>query len=114
MAQRCEAWTPLLESRMRRTFVVLMTVGISACGTAGTSGSGANTETRSMDYLTCVSQQRAYANQYRAAGASVYDVNLGTSSGKAIRICGGDGSVLVTCSSPDRKMIIHKSSYRCR
>lgn len=99
---------------MRSALLVLMTIGVSACGTVGTSGSGANTETRSMDYLTCVSEQRAYANQFRAAGASVYDVEVGTSSAKAIRICGGDGSVLVTCSSPDRKMIIHRSSYRCR
>lgn len=74
---------------------------------AGGSASGASSTTQDMDFDHCLRRIREMSQAY-GAPINVVETNLV----RTVRFPVSDGSVLVTCSRPDRKMILTQSSRR--
>lgn len=84
----------------------------SILGGCASTGGGGDSSTKNMNYYECLSQKKEMANGYKPL-TRVVEVDTGSNLFKTTRICSSDGSVLITCSKPDNKMIITKSSHRC-
>jgi hypothetical protein len=66
-------------------------------------------ETRSMSYSAC---NQHILNMAQQLGAPV-NIMEETGVSRIVRFRASDGSVLVTCSGRDRKMIVTQSPHRC-
>ena len=75
---------------------------------SGVSSNGMPTTTRTMNFDTCVRQIQAYAGSIGVAPINIVE----TSDVRIVRFPATDGSVLLTCSRPDRKMILVQSPHR--
>lgn len=96
--------------RLHYFFVPL--IGVFILPGCASTGSAGNSETRNMSYYKCLSAKDEMANDYRSV-ARVVEVNTGSDLFKTTRICASDGSVLITCSKPDKKMVITRSNHPC-
>lgn len=69
------------------------------------------TDTRSMSFATC---QQTLRQTIRTMGVRPRDVVhiIDTDGYSVTRACTSDGTVLITCNGPDRKMAVTKSLYR--
>ena len=71
------------------------------------SSSGMETVTRTMSYRDCINQISVVATQFGVAPINIVE----TSAMRTVRFPTSDGSVLVTCSRPDRKMVLIRSPF---
>lgn len=62
----------------------------------------------SMDFTACLSRIRTMSSELGVAPSNIVE----TADMRVVRFHATDGSVLVTCSKPDRKMIITRSAAR--
>ena len=69
------------------------------------------TDTRSMSFAAC---QQALRQTIQTTGVRPWDVVriIDTDGYSVTRVCTSDGSILITCNGPDRKMAVTKSPYR--
>lgn len=65
---------------------------------------------RAMDFSACTKMMQ---NQVLEHGVARTRVIVNTDILKSLRICTAEGSVLMTCSHPDRKMVLTKSTTVC-
>lgn len=76
--------------------------------TYGTSSTGMPTATRTMDFETCLATVRDMATDLGVAPINIVE----TSDVRVVRFNTSDGSVLITCSGPDQKMIAVQSPHQ--
>lgn len=104
----------------RRAFLVLVVVFvIGVCGlmvrgrSQGPPGAATPlpTTTRSMSFAAC---QQTLRQTIQTMGVLPWDVMriIDTDGYSVSRVCTSDGSILITCNGPDRKMAVTKSPYR--
>lgn len=73
---------------------------------------GLETTTKEMDFDSCIALQSQFANELISSG-NYKVVNIVDTDILSIkRMCTNDGSVLVTCSKPDNKMVLTKSPHQ--
>lgn len=70
------------------------------------------TTTKEMDFTSCVLLQNQTAEAISSSGNYKVVNIVDTDILKVKRMCTNDGSVLVSCSAPDNKMILTKSPHR--
>jgi hypothetical protein len=61
-----------------------------------------------MSFEDCLQAIRQTASQLGIAPLNVVETNIL----RMVRFCSEDGSVLVTCSEPDQKMVVTRSPHR--
>jgi len=88
-----------------RTARIAFLLSLAIC----TSVTAAETETVSMSFEGCLANIRHIASQFGIAPVNIVETNIL----RIVRFPTGDGSILVSCSSPDNKMVVTKSSKRC-
>lgn len=71
------------------------------------SSSGMPTATKSMDFQVCIASIQTVAGQLSVAPINIVETN----DVRMVRFNTSDGSVLITCSRPDRKMVMVQSPY---
>lgn len=65
----------------------------------------AQTQTQSMSFESCLATIRQVASDLGVAPINIVETNIL----RVVRFVTADGSVLVSCSRPDNKMIVTKS-----
>ena len=70
--------------------------------------SGVESTSQSMDFESCLANITGVATELGVAPINIVE----TSVVRMVRFNTTDGSVLVTCSAPDQKMVITKSPYK--
>jgi hypothetical protein len=68
-----------------------------------------DTVTQSISFEACLASIQRVAGQHDAPPINIVE----TSELRMVRFCSADGSVLVTCSRLDQKMVMTKSGKRC-
>ncbi len=81
---------------------LLMVLGLTA---AATAQAWAQTETRSMSFDACLQAIRGAASDLGVAPINIVETN----DLRVVRFPTRDGSVLISCSRPDGKMVVTKS-----
>ena len=77
----------------------------SALAALSVSSASAQTQTRSMSFEECLATIRQVASDLAVAPVNIVETNIL----RIVRFVTSDGSVLVSCSQPDNKMVITKS-----
>lgn len=72
-------------------------------------GSVAQTVTQESSFEACLAAIRKVASEHGAPPINIVETN----DLRIVRFCSSDGSTLVTCSRPDRKMMVQTSSRKC-
>jgi hypothetical protein len=75
----------------------------SSPGSVGTDG-----QSVAMSFEDCLSRIREFAGRYGGAPINVVETN----DVRIVRFAASDGSVLISCSRPDRKMVVTISAKR--
>lgn len=91
---------------MKAFLTVVQAAIVSAVATVAMAAPTSTSEP--MDFRTCVASIDAVANKLGMSPTVIVD----TAIMKMVRFHTGDGSLLVTCSKPDRKRIFTESSRR--
>lgn len=65
-----------------------------------------------MDFSTCVMQQAAFAEAILSSGNYKVIPIVDTEILSIVKFCTNDDSVIHTCSAPDNKMVVTKSTNR--
>lgn len=65
-----------------------------------------------MDFSTCVMQQAAFAEAILSSGNYKVIPIVDTEIMSIVKFCTNDDSVIHTCSAPDNKMVVTKSTNR--
>lgn len=89
---------------MRFSFVVILVLLTEAAHAT----SGRETVVQTISFKGCLNAAQALANQIGVKPAVVID----TKWVKMFRITGSDGTILVTCSGKERKMVISRTRQR--
>ncbi|QDH72613.1 hypothetical protein [Brevundimonas sp. M20] len=76
--------------------------------TTGISSDGLPTMTRSMDFQTCLRTIQEMATDFGVPPTNIVE----TTGTRIVRFNTADGSVLVTCSAADRKLVAVQSPHR--
>lgn len=71
----------------------------------------ANSESRIMDFDQCKAVQKEMGSTLSGSQYKVISI-VKTNIASVQRFCVNDGSVLVTCSKPDHKMVVTQSTNR--
>lgn len=66
------------------------------------------TATKTIDFEQCLASIRTIANDLAVAPVNIVETN----DVRIVRFNTSDGSVLVTCSRPDRKMVVVQSPHQ--
>lgn len=77
-----------------------------ACSAAGPASAAATSQTKTMSFEECLATIRAVSAQLGVAPINIVETQIL----RMVRFPTSDGSVLVTCSKPDRKMVLTKST----
>ena len=85
--------------------IVLAALAISAA----TAGLADTTKTTNTSFEKCLALIQAAATNTGVAPVNIVE----TSILRMVRFPAADGSLLITCSKPDAKMIVQQSSKRC-
>ena len=108
---------------MQKWLTILSGVVLASCGDGSyssaaedtssefvqsTSSTGMPTATRSMDFESCLTAIRSMADDLAIAPVNIVESN----ELRIVRFNTSDASVLVTCSRPDRKMIVVQSPHQ--
>lgn len=72
------------------------------------SSTGMPTTTKSMDFQVCIASIQTVAGQLGVAPINIVETN----DVRMVRFNTSDGSVLITCSRADRKMVMVQSPHR--
>lgn len=80
-----------------KEFILTLTLVIATAAHAG------QTETRSMDFDTCLKVMDQSLNKTLK---TTYSIVANTSVIKIAKITTTDGSVIITCSAPDRQLTV--------
>jgi hypothetical protein len=86
----------------------MLCILISFALIAGSSQANAQTAVRKMDFSTCLKLIRSTAADLGAAPVNIVE----TKTLRIVRFVTDDGSVLMTCSGPDQKMILKMTKQR--
>lgn len=78
-----------------------------------TSFATANSRTISLSFEECLARKEAVISQLGVNPRDIIPV-VNTNIMTITKLCTVDGSVIVTCSKPDRKMVITQSTNSCR
>lgn len=73
----------------------------------------ANSTTVSMSFDDCIVRREHVINQLGVSPRDIIPI-VNTGIMTMTKICTVDGSLIVTCSKPDKKMILTKSTNSCR
>lgn len=76
--------------------------------TTGVSSDGLPTMTKVMDFQTCLRTIQTMATDFGVAPVNIVE----TTDVRIVRFNTSDGSVLVTCSGPDGKMVAVQSPHQ--
>lgn len=76
--------------------------------TSGVSSDGLRTMTKVMDFQTCLGAIRTMASDFGVVPVNIVE----TSEVRIVRFNTADGSVLVTCSAADGKMVAVQSPHQ--
>lgn len=90
-----------------RMFLAAVLAGVVGCAANAAPASPVSTS-EPMDFRTCVASIDVVANKMGRRPTVIVD----TAIMKMVRFHTADGSLLVTCSKPDRKRIFTESSRR--
>lgn len=74
----------------------------------GMSSDGLPTMTKSMDFQTCLRTIQSMASEFGVAPVNIVE----TTEVRIVRFNTSDGSVLVTCSAADRKLVAVQSPHQ--
>jgi len=88
--------------------IKLLTAAVALALTAALAVAQVKSESRSMDFEACVKTIRTMTARIGQAPKNIVETN----DMRMVRFRLSDGSVLVTCSRPDRKLVITRSPYR--
>lgn len=105
---------------MDTRLALILALGLSGCGDGGSSSTpvasapsqtvsstGMPTTTRTMGFASCLQVLRETAEELGVAPVNIAE----TSQLRIVRFNTTEGSVLLTCSAPDRKLIIVESPH---
>lgn len=75
-------------------------------------GSVVESKSAEMDFSTCMLQQAEFSDAISSSGNYRVIPIVDTSVLSIVRLCANDGSVIHTCSAPDNKVVITRSTNR--
>jgi hypothetical protein len=78
-----------------------------------TTFAAASSQTISLSFDECLARKEAVISQLGVNPRDIIPV-VNTKIMTMTKLCTVDGSVIVTCSKPDRKMVITQSTGSCR
>jgi len=82
-------------------------------GMSSLSFGAASSQTIPLSFEECIARREVVISQMGVSPRDIIPV-VNTQIMTVTKVCTVDGSVLVTCSKPDRKMILTKSTSSCR
>jgi hypothetical protein len=74
---------------------------------------GTSSQTVSMSFEECLARKETVISQLGISPGNIIPV-VNTNIMTMTKLCTVDGSVIVTCSKPDKKMVITQSTTLCR
>jgi hypothetical protein len=77
------------------------------------SFAAASSSTVSLSFEECLARKETVINQLGVNPNDIIPI-VNTKIMTMTKLCTADGSVIVTCSKPDRKMVITQSTNSCR
>jgi len=90
---------------MGKKLIIALVLGVAiTCAARADS-----TQTSSISFEQCVATIQATATKLGTVPVNIVE----TSILRIVRFSAADGSMLITCSKPDRKMIVQLSANRC-
>lgn len=75
-------------------------------------GSVVESKSAEMDFSTCMLQQAEFSDAISSSGNYKVIPIVDTNVLSIVRLCANDGSVIHTCSAPDNKVVITRSTNR--
>lgn len=90
-------------------------LGILAVGIMfnGAANAATTSQTYSLSFEACLAKKESVITQLGINPRDIVPV-VNTSIMTMTKLCTADGSVIVTCSKPDRSMVVTKSTNSCR
>lgn len=73
----------------------------------------ASSQTLPLSFEECIARREAVINQLGVNPRDIIPV-VNTNIMTMTKLCTVDGSIIVTCSKPDRKMVVTQSTNACR
>lgn len=86
----------------------LCLLAVFAAGSGVEAASEPESSSQTMSFEACLQVIRQTASQLGVAPINVVETNIL----RMVRFCSDDGSVLVTCSQPDQKLVVTRSPHR--
>ncbi|MEZ0246058.1 MAG: hypothetical protein ACAH09_05420 [Methylophilaceae bacterium] len=86
---------------------------ISSVAFPATTFAAASSQTISLSFEECLARKETVISQLGVNPKNIIPV-VNTNIMTMTKLCTVDGSVIVTCSKPDRKMVITQSTNSCR
>lgn len=77
------------------------------------SFAAASSSTISLSFEECLARKETVISQLGVNPSDIIPI-VNTKIMTMTKLCTADGSVIVTCSKPDRKMVITQSTNSCR
>jgi hypothetical protein len=96
----------LIQARLLGATVVVLGLGWLLPSAA--RAADVESEAKSMSFEQCLGVIRQMASQFAIAPINIVETN----ELRIVRFCVSDGSVLVSCSRPDQKMVMTRSRHR--
>lgn len=75
-------------------------------------GNVVESKSAEMDFSTCMLQQAEFSDAISSSGNYKVIPIVDTNVLSIVRLCANDGSVIHTCSAPDNKVVITRSTNR--
>ena len=75
-------------------------------------GNVVESKSAEMDFSTCMLQQAEFSDAISSSGNYKVIPIVDTNILSIVRLCANDGSVIHTCSAPDNKVVITRSTNR--
>jgi hypothetical protein len=79
----------------------------------GITFAAANSQTMTLSFEECIARRDAVITQLGINPRDIIPV-VNTNIMTMTKLCTADGSLIVTCSKPDRKMVLTQSTSSCR
>ena len=95
---------------LKNKFVSLLLLSLAF---PATTFAAASSQTISLSFENCLARKEAVISQLGVNPRDIIPV-VNTNIMTMTKLCTVDGSVIVTCSKPDRKMVITQSTSSCR
>lgn len=72
----------------------------------------ANSESMTLAFEECIARREAVITQLGISASNIIPI-VNTSVMTMTKLCTADGSLIVTCSKPDNKMVLTQSTNHC-